>query len=89
MTPAVLRAVQAARAAGQPVVLATRLPDGEQRLLPDPAHPALTRAAEQALATERSGTQEVEGANWFLHAHNPPARLVIVGAVPIAQAVTA
>ncbi len=86
MTPATLQAVQAARAAGQPVVLATRLPDGAQLVLPDPAHPALTRAAEQALATERSGAQEVDGAAWFLHAHNPPARLVIVGAVHIAQA---
>ncbi len=81
-----LQAVQAARAAGHPVALATRLPDGAQLLLPDPAHPALTRAAEQALAMERSGTQEVDGATWFLHAHNPPARLVIVGAVHIAQA---
>ena len=81
-----LQAVQAARAAGHPVALATRLPDGAQLLLPDPAHPALTRAAEQALAMEWSGTQEVDGATWFLHAHNPPARLVIVGAVHIAQA---
>ncbi len=86
MTPAVLQAVQSARAAGQPVVLATRLPDGGQLVLPDPAHPALSQAAEQALATERSGTREVEGVTWFLHAHNPPARIVIVGAVHIAQA---
>ncbi len=35
---------------------------------------------------ERSGTHEVAGATWFLHAYNPPARIVIVGAVHIAQA---
>ncbi len=86
MTPATLAALQAAKAEGRPVVLATRLPGGEQMLLPDPAHPALNQAAEKALAAERSGTQEVDGVTWFLHAHNPPARIVIVGAVHIAQA---
>ncbi len=86
MTPATLAALQAAKAEGRPVVLATRLPGGEQMLLPDPAHPALNQAAEKALAAERSGTQQVDGVTWFLHAHNPPARIVIVGAVHIAQA---
>ena len=86
MKQSVLDAVQAARHAGQPVVLATRLPDGEQVLLPDPAYPALTEAANKALGSEKSGVQDIEGATWFLHAYNPPARIVIVGAVHIAQA---
>ena len=86
MTPATLAALQQARTAGRPTVLATRLPGGEQILLPDPAHPALSEAAQRALAAEKSGTHEVEGATWFLHAFNPPARIVIVGAVHIAQA---
>ncbi len=86
MTPELLAAVQQARAAGRAVVLATRLPGGEQALLPDPAYPALDAIARQALLTERSGTHEVDGVTWFLHAHNPPARIVIVGAVHIAQA---
>ena len=86
MTPALLEAVQAARAEKRAVVLATRLPDGLQALLPDPAHPALDEAARAALAAERSGTHVVDGVSWFLHAHNPPARIVIVGAVHIAQA---
>ncbi|MEJ1975224.1 MAG: XdhC family protein [Acetobacteraceae bacterium] len=86
MTPALLAALQEARAAKRPVVLATRLPEGDQMLLPDPAYPALSEAANRALAAERSITQEVDGATWFLHAYNPPARIVIVGAVHIAQA---
>ena len=86
MRQSVLDAVQAAKRAGEPVVLATRLPDGEQVLLPDPAYPALSEAANRALGTEKSGMHEVEGANWFLHAYNPPTRIVIVGAVHIAQA---
>lgn len=86
MTPALLAALQDARAAKRPTVLATRLPDGEQILLPDPAYPALTEAANAALAAERSGTHVVDNTTWFLHAYNPPARIVIVGAVHIAQA---
>ena len=86
MKQLLLDAIVEARASGRAIVLATRLPDGEQMLLPDPAHPALNAAARQALAAEQSGTHEVDGATWFLHAHNPPARIVIVGAVHIAQA---
>ncbi len=86
MKQAILETVQAARTAGRAMVLATRLPDGEQMVLPDGAHPALNAAAKQALALERSGTQEVDGVTWFLQAYNPPARIVIVGAVHIAQA---
>ena len=81
-----LQAVQDARSSGRPVVLATRLPDGEQVVLPSADHPALNALARQALLLERSGTHDVDGVRWFLHAHNPPARIVIVGAVHIAQA---
>ena len=86
MRPDLLAALQAARADKRAVVLATRLPDGAQVLLPDPAYPALTEPATRLLAAERSATQEVGGVTWFLHAFNPPARIVIVGAVHIAQA---
>jgi xanthine dehydrogenase accessory factor len=86
MTPELLAALQAARADKRAVVLATRLPDGAQVLLPDDAHPDLVEPARQALAAERSGTHVVGNVTWFLHAYNPPARIVIVGAVHIAQA---
>jgi xanthine dehydrogenase accessory factor len=92
MTPTLLAALSAARAAKQPVVLATRLGDGMQALVAeDGTHgaslpEALVAAALSALADDESRTVEHEGARWFLHVHNPPLRLVVVGAVHIAQA---
>ncbi len=87
MTPAVLRALLAAKQAARPVVLATRLADGLQRLLPDdPAPASLREAAGQALARDESRLAEVGDEAWFLHVHAPPFRLVVVGAVHIAQA---
>ena len=54
MTPEILAALEAAKRDGRPVVLATRLPAGEQRLLPDPACPAeLNEAAAHALRRGR------------------------------------
>ena len=87
MTPDILAALAAAKRDKRPIVLATSLPDGAQRLLPDPAAPAeLNTAAEQALRDDTSFTVKIAGADWFLHAHNPPLRLIVVGAVHIAQA---
>ena len=87
MIPEILAALEAAKDAKRPVVLATRLPDGEQRLLPDASAPnELNAAAEQVLQSDESGTVKVDGTDWFLHAHNPPLRLIVVGAVHIAQA---
>jgi xanthine dehydrogenase accessory factor len=87
MTPDILAALDLAKRELRPIVLATRLPDGAQRLLPDPAAPPeLNAAAAQALRDDDSGTVKIAGADWFLHAHNPPLRLIVVGAVHIAQA---
>lgn len=87
MTPETLLALETAKAAKRPVVLATRLPDGEQCLLPDPAQSAeLNEAAAKVLQSDESGTVKIGNTDWFLHAHNPPLRLIVVGAVHIAQA---
>lgn len=87
MTPDILAALEQARREQRPVVLATSLPDGDQCLLPSPAAPAeLNAAAEQKLAHDDSGTVTLRNQNWFLHVYNPPLRIVIVGAVHIAQA---
>ena len=87
MTPALLRRLLSARAAGTPVAIATALPGGTQLLLPgDDAPPPLTDAASRVIASDRSATVTVDGETWFIQAHNPPLRLVIVGAVHIAQA---
>jgi xanthine dehydrogenase accessory factor len=87
MTPDILAALEQAKRDKRPVVVATRLPNGEQRLLPDPEAPAdLNEAAAAVLRSDESGTHKIGGEDWFLHAHNPPLRLVVVGAVHIAQA---
>ena len=39
-----------------------------------------------AAIDDDSGTVKIDGTDWFLHAHNPPLRLIVVGAVHIAQA---
>ncbi len=87
MTPELLAALETARREHRPVVLATRLPGGEQMLLPDPAAPpALADAAAAALRDDESGTVKLDGGDVFLHVYNTPLRLVVVGAVHIAQA---
>lgn len=87
MTPEILAALDAAKRDGRPVVLATRLPDGAQHLLPDASlAPALNEAAGTALRDDESGTVKVGNGEWFLHVYNPPLRLIVVGAVHIAQA---
>jgi xanthine dehydrogenase accessory factor len=87
MTPDILAALEQAKRAKRPVVLGTRLPTGEQRLLPDPGAPAeLNDAANRALGRDESGTVRLAEGDWFLQAYNPPLRLIVVGAVHIAQA---
>ena len=86
MTPDLLARLLERRAAKRPTVLATRLSDGAQALLPDPdADADLRRASEQALLGGRSARIAVGGTDWFLDLHLPPSRLLLVGAVHIAQ----
>jgi xanthine dehydrogenase accessory factor len=90
MTPEILAALEAAKRAGQPIVLGTRLPDGMQQLLPDPAaSDAVNEAARAALADDETRTVKLGEHDWFLHVYNPPLRLIVVGAVHIAQALVA
>jgi xanthine dehydrogenase accessory factor len=87
MTPETLARLQAARNALRPVVLLTRLSDGEQHLWPEDALPgALAEAAQAALDSDRTANLTLDGEAWFLQPHNPPLRLIIVGAVHAGQA---
>ncbi|MEQ1865259.1 MAG: XdhC family protein [Micropepsaceae bacterium] len=81
-----LKALVAARAKGQTIVLATRLDTGEERIVvPTAANDALTQAARRAVARDQSANVELDGATWFLNVFNSPPKLYIVGAVHIAQ----
>lgn len=92
MTRALLAALRAELAAKRPVVLATELPGGKSRLLhpyggdAGGADPALLAAAREAAAADQSRTWQGPGGTVFLRVYNPPVRVVVVGAVHIAQA---
>jgi xanthine dehydrogenase accessory factor len=89
----VLARALAAREAKEPVVVATHLVTGAQRLLetgdepPEGADDPLRLAAEGCTLREASEILELEGEAHFLHVNSPPPRLVIVGAVHLAQVV--
>ncbi len=87
MKLATIAALNQAMAARRPVAFAKNLTTGAEFLLPDEtAPPALNQAGQAVLAAEATGTQIIEREPWFIEARNPPPRLVIVGAVHIAQA---
>ncbi|MEI4485916.1 XdhC/CoxI family protein [Frigidibacter sp. MR17.14] len=83
LTPALLEALVTARAARAPVALVTALDGFATRLV--------TRAGAEApvaarFRTDRSGVEGEAEAAEFVGLHNPPLRMVVVGAVHIAQA---
>ncbi len=88
-----LAKIQEARTTHLAVVLATRLSDAAETLIyPDRAEGPLANdatvlaAARYAMETGRSETVDSGGQKIFLHVYVPPPRLIIVGAVHIAQA---
>lgn len=93
MKRAMFEALQSARAAKRPVVLATAFRDGRQSLIEgDTAEGDLVlteiirAAARRAQREDKSHTIETEVGAVFLQAFNPPLRMLVVGAVHIAQA---
>ena len=88
MDPSVLRTLNEERAARRAVILATDLGSGQSRVIRegDAVGGALGEAVGRAFRTGKSGTVEADGTQFFLNAHLPPARIVIIGAVHISQA---
>ena len=83
-----LKELNAERAARRPVILITDTESGEQRLVKAKDFAADPLRAELAtqLRMGRSGTVEAGGRKLFLNVYAPTAKLVIVGAVHISQA---
>ena len=83
-----LRELNVERAARRPAIVVTDTATGEQRLVrardfaADPLRAELSRQ----LRMGKSGMVEVGGKKMFLNVHAPTARLVIIGAVHISQA---
>jgi xanthine dehydrogenase accessory factor len=83
-----LKQLNAERAARRPVIVVTDTANGEQRLVKaadfgaDPLRAELSKQ----LRMGKSATVEVGGKKLFLNVYAPTARMVIVGAVHISQA---
>ncbi|HJL40024.1 MAG TPA: XdhC family protein [Myxococcales bacterium LLY-WYZ-16_1] len=92
MKGTVLRAIEAARGGGRTVVRALRVEDGTELLLEPPFERTLPRvaparirqAAAQAVQEGRSVSLQ-DGGRWVLIPYLPPLRLIVVGAVHVAQ----
>jgi xanthine dehydrogenase accessory factor len=83
-----LAELNAERAARRPVIVVTDVANGEQRLVKakDFAVDPLSGELARQLRMGKSGMVEVDGRKMFLNVHAPTARLVIIGAVHISQA---
>ncbi|WP_417517723.1 XdhC family protein [Minwuia sp.] len=88
MDRALLDQLQADRAAHRSVVLATHLDSGRQHLIYAGGNDPLQTEAEAAIRSDKPATIETEDGKVFLNIFNPPLRMLIIGAVHIAQFLT-
>ena len=89
MRKAILDQLIADRENKRAVVLATNLSTGDQTLLypeeledGDPVH----GAARSVFGSDQSAMVQTDAGEVFLHVQNPPLRMIVIGAVHIAQA---
>lgn len=88
MDPLVLKKLNQARNERKACVLVTNLDDGRDRLVLE-GHMVeghLGEAITKALLTGKSSAVQIGEAEFFLNAHLPPPRIVVIGAVHITQA---
>jgi xanthine dehydrogenase accessory factor len=93
MKRTVFDALQSARASKRAVVVATALKDGRQALIDGdkaegdlPLSETIRAAARRALRDDKSHTIETDAGPVFVQTFNTPLRMLVVGAVHIAQA---
>jgi xanthine dehydrogenase accessory factor len=92
MRPDTLKSLLAAREAKRPVALVSNLESGAQSLVYRDAvegsldlDEAIVASARTALRDDKSGRADAYGTPLFVQVFNPPKRMIIVGAVHIAQ----
>lgn len=88
----ILHRLNEARATKRPVALVTGLDTGLQTIVDESGVHGGFGLGEEGLAEirrriglDRSGIVEIGEQQWFVHVFNPPLRMVVVGAVHIAQ----
>jgi xanthine dehydrogenase accessory factor len=88
MDRSLLAKLQGARADRRGVAVVTDLGTGVQRLIErdgTSGDAALDALLVESFARDQSRTVELEGHDYFLHIHNPPLKMIIVGAVHMTQ----
>jgi len=87
MTPSTIAALNLALGQRKPVAFAKNLNTGAEFLLPAADAPTfLNEAGLAALAADKTATHRIAEEDWFIEARNPAPRLILIGAVHIAQA---
>jgi xanthine dehydrogenase accessory factor len=88
VTPETLEQIVESRGLRKAVALVTELETGQQRVVAreHAADDTLAQVLDEAFRTGQSGVHELPEGEFFVHVYNPRLRLVIVGAVHIAQA---
>lgn len=88
MDPLSLKKINAERKARRAAILVTDIADGRDRVVRegDTVAGELGAAVGKVFRSGRSGMLEADGGTFFLNAHLPPPRLVVIGAVHISQA---
>ena len=88
MTPEVLEQIVESRSLRKPVALVTELETGTQRVIArdHAADDTLAQVLAEAFRTGESGVHKLPEGEFFVHVYNPRLRLVLIGAVHIAQA---
>ena len=83
-----LQSILSAKAKRQAIAVVTDLVSGAQRLVPRDRASAdeLGPLLDKSFRFDKSGVEKTEAGEVFITIHNPPLRLVITGAVLIAQA---
>lgn len=86
-----LAAVNAERRARRAVILLTDIDNALSTVIRegDVVDPDLREAVERAFRTGKSAITELDGRRAFINVHVPPARVVVIGAVHISQALAA
>lgn len=88
MKSEVLQRVLEARARREAIAVVTRLADGEQRVVTraEMADDVFAVQLETGFRFDKSQVAETEGEEHFIDIHNPSLKMIIIGAVHIAQA---
>ena len=89
MKAEIFEQIMDARAQRKPVALVTALEGGKQRVVArdHAADDILAQILDEAFRFDRSGVHKIPEGEFFVHIYNPPLRLIVIGAVHIAQAV--